>query len=66
MSFSSARDTPAFATIIDGNGQVTDFLRLQDMTKRRNAWRPKDKEAKVLKKILYSPNQTCFYKFLLC
>lgn len=46
VAYSTNRDTPAFATIIDGNGQVTDFLRLQDMTKRRNAWRPKDKEAK--------------------
>ncbi|XP_014787232.1 transcription elongation factor SPT6 [Octopus bimaculoides] len=46
VAYSTSWDIPSFAVIIDGNGQVTDFLRLQDLTKRRNAWRQRDKELK--------------------
>lgn len=34
---------------MNGEGEVTDFLRLPHFTKRRNAWRDEEREKKVSK-----------------
>ncbi|OWF42541.1 Transcription elongation factor SPT6 [Mizuhopecten yessoensis] len=47
LSFITARDTPGFGALIDGEGQVTDFIRMPYLTKRRNAWRQVDKDGKA-------------------
>lgn len=59
MAFSSARDHPVFCSLINGEGEVTDFLRLPYFTKRKNAWREDERERKTqdmetLKKFLIS------------
>ncbi|KAM4046625.1 transcription elongation factor SPT6 [Anomaloglossus baeobatrachus] len=59
MSFSSSRDHPVFCSLINGEGEVTDFLRLPYFTKRKNAWREEERERKTqdmetLKKFLIS------------
>ncbi|XP_053313046.1 transcription elongation factor SPT6 [Spea bombifrons] len=59
MAFSSARDHPVFCSLINGEGEVTDFLRLPYFTKRKNAWREEERERKAsdmetLKKFLIS------------
>uniref|UniRef100_A0A803TH55 SPT6 homolog, histone chaperone and transcription elongation factor n=1 Tax=Anolis carolinensis TaxID=28377 RepID=A0A803TH55_ANOCA len=59
IAFSSARDHPVFCALVNGEGEVTDFLRLPHFTKRRNAWREDDREKKAqdietLKKFLLS------------
>ncbi len=41
------RDEAAFGAITDGDGEVTDYVRLTGITKRRNAWREEDREKKV-------------------
>lgn len=59
IAFSSARDHPVFCSLINGEGEVTDFLRLPYFTKRKNAWREEERERKAhdmesLKKFLIS------------
>ncbi|XP_077150467.1 transcription elongation factor SPT6 [Ranitomeya variabilis] len=59
IAFSSARDHPVFCSLINGEGEVTDFLRLPYFTKRKNAWREEERERKTqdmetLKKFLQS------------
>ncbi|KAJ8312685.1 hypothetical protein KUTeg_010058 [Tegillarca granosa] len=39
-------DVAGFGALIDGEGQVRDFLRLVYLTKRRNVWRQADREGK--------------------
>lgn len=41
------RDTPVFCALINGEGEVVDFLRLPNFLKRRNAWREEEREKKV-------------------
>lgn len=41
------RDHPVFCALVNGEGEVTDFLRLPHFTKRRNAWREEEREKKV-------------------
>lgn len=41
------RDHPVFCALVNGEGEVTDFLRLPYFTKRRNAWREEERERKV-------------------
>ncbi|KAG9351596.1 hypothetical protein JZ751_022847 [Albula glossodonta] len=53
------RDTPVFCSLINGEGEVVDFLRLPYFLKRRNAWREEEREKKIqdienLKKFLIS------------
>lgn len=36
-----------FCALVNGEGEVTDFLRLPHFTKRRNAWREEEREKKV-------------------
>lgn len=46
-SISSFRDTPVFCALINGEGEVVDFLRLPYFMKRRNAFREEEREKKV-------------------
>lgn len=46
-SFSNSPDTPAFLAMLDGGGQVNDYLRLKYLLNRRNTNRPKEREDKV-------------------
>lgn len=41
------RDTPVFCALINGEGEVVDFLRLPYFMKRRNAFREEEREKKV-------------------
>lgn len=41
------RDHPVFCALVNGEGEVTDFLRLPHFTKRRNAWREDERDKKV-------------------
>ncbi|KAM3875493.1 transcription elongation factor SPT6-like [Diretmus argenteus] len=59
VAFSSSRDTPMFCALVNGDGEMGDFLRLPYFLKRRNAWREDDREKKLddiatLKKFLNS------------
>ncbi|KAI1903238.1 hypothetical protein AGOR_G00025160 [Albula goreensis] len=59
VAFASSRDTPVFCSLINGEGEVVDFLRLPYFLKRRNAWREEEREKKIqdienLKKFLIS------------
>ncbi|KAG7484785.1 hypothetical protein MATL_G00054020 [Megalops atlanticus] len=59
VAFASSRDTPVFCSLINGEGEVVDFLRLPNFLKRRNAWREEEREKKLqdienLKKFLIS------------
>ncbi|XP_015684982.1 transcription elongation factor SPT6-like, partial [Protobothrops mucrosquamatus] len=47
IAFSSARNHPVFCALLNGDGEVTDFLRLPHFTKRRNAWREEEREKKA-------------------
>lgn len=44
------RDTPVFCSLINGEGEVVDFLRLPYFMKRRNAFREEEREKKVQNK----------------
>ncbi|CAH3024911.1 unnamed protein product [Porites evermanni] len=46
-SISPNPDTPAFLAMLDGGGQVTDYLRLKYLLNRRNTTRAKEREDKV-------------------
>lgn len=39
LAYSDDREESAFGVIIDGDGEVTDYLRLPHITKRRNDFR---------------------------
>ncbi|XP_046876108.1 transcription elongation factor SPT6 isoform X1 [Hypomesus transpacificus] len=59
VAFSSSRDAPVFCSLINGEGEVVDFLRLPYFLKRRNAWKEDEREKKLhdietLKKFLTS------------
>jgi transcription elongation factor SPT6 len=41
------RDEASFCAIVDGDGEVTDFLRLPHIMKRRNGWNKEDASLKV-------------------
>ena len=40
-------ETSSFGALSDGEGQVTDFIRLVNITKSHHAWRAVDREGKV-------------------
>ena len=46
-SISPSPDIPAFLAMLDGGGQVSDYLRLKYLLNRRNATRAKEREDKV-------------------
>lgn len=59
VALADGRDTPVFCSLINGEGEVVDFLRLPYFLKRRNAWREDEREKKIqdiesLKKFLIS------------
>lgn len=43
----AGRDHPVFCALVNGEGEVTDFLRLPHFTKRRTAWREEEREKKA-------------------
>lgn len=47
MNILPDRDTPVFCALINGEGEVVDFLRLPHFMKRRNAFREDEREKKV-------------------
>ncbi|XP_064619005.1 transcription elongation factor SPT6-like [Lineus longissimus] len=46
IAFSQERDEAAFCALVDGDGEVTDFLRLIHLMKRRNAYNEDDRKHK--------------------
>jgi len=46
-SISSSPNIPAFLAMLDGGGQVSDYLRLKYLLNRRNTTRAKEREDKV-------------------
>ena len=45
--FMPDQNVAAFIAMLDGDGEVIDFLRLKHLLKRRNVGRQADREAKV-------------------
>ena len=41
------RDLASYGVIIDGDGQVTDFIKLQFLMMRKNSWKERERELKV-------------------
>ncbi|XP_076154074.1 transcription elongation factor SPT6 [Alosa pseudoharengus] len=59
VAYAGGRDNPVFCCLINGEGEVIDFLRLPNFLKRRNAWNEDEREKKLndietLKKFLLS------------
>ena len=57
------RDTPVFCALINGEGEVVDFLRLPYFMKRRNAFREDEREKKVQTKAVLLCSQQMFFCF---
>uniref|UniRef100_A0A668VNX6 Transcription elongation factor spt6 n=1 Tax=Oreochromis aureus TaxID=47969 RepID=A0A668VNX6_OREAU len=47
VAYAPSRDTPVFCALINGEGEVMDFLRLPYFMKRRNAFREDEREKKA-------------------
>ncbi|XP_050409437.2 transcription elongation factor SPT6 [Patella vulgata] len=47
MEMINNKDPSSFCALIDGDGEVTDYLRLTSLTVRRNSYRQQEREAKV-------------------
>ncbi|KAJ0061685.1 hypothetical protein NL108_005822, partial [Boleophthalmus pectinirostris] len=47
VAYAPSRDTPVFCALINGEGEVVDFLRLPYFMKRRNAFRDDEREKKA-------------------
>eukprot|EP00069_Balaena_mysticetus_P000124 bmy_00116T0 len=58
IAFSSARDHPVFCSLVNGEGEVTDFLRLPHFTKRRTAWREEEREKKAKISLTSTPHSS--------
>jgi len=43
----SVREEASFCAVVDGEGELTDFLRLPHIMKRRNGWNRDDADLKV-------------------
>jgi len=43
----ASRDEASFCAVVDGDGEMTDFLRLPHIMKRRNGWNRDDADLKV-------------------
>ncbi|CAL1273727.1 unnamed protein product [Larinioides sclopetarius] len=43
IAYSPERDVPAFCALLDGDGEVLEYLRLPHLLKRRNAWKEDDR-----------------------
>ncbi|KFM65277.1 Transcription elongation factor SPT6, partial [Stegodyphus mimosarum] len=66
IAYSPIREVPAFSALVDGDGEVLEFLRLPYLLNRRNAWREKDrilkeKDLNSLKNLILSkkPHVVC-------
>ncbi|OQR71125.1 transcription elongation factor SPT6 [Tropilaelaps mercedesae] len=46
IAYQNDWNTPAFGALISGEGEVTDYLRLENILKRRNARREQERDAK--------------------
>ncbi|GFR31977.1 transcription elongation factor SPT6 [Trichonephila clavata] len=46
IAYSNERDVPAFCALLDGDGEVAEYLRLPHMMKRKNSWKPEDRISK--------------------
>lgn len=40
-------EVAGFAAVVDGDGEMTDFIRLPHIMKRKNAWKDVDRDNKV-------------------
>ncbi|XP_055861753.1 transcription elongation factor SPT6 [Biomphalaria glabrata] len=47
IAFSTSNDTPAFGALIDGDASVMEYIRMENLTKRKNSWRELDKKGKA-------------------
>ena len=47
VSFIDVKDQASFAAMLDGDGQVVDFLRLKSLLKRAQSRRDEEREAKA-------------------
>ncbi|KAH9503861.1 Transcription elongation factor SPT6 [Bulinus truncatus] len=47
IAFSTNNDTPAFGALIDGDASVMEYIRMDNLTKRKNSWREVDKKGKA-------------------
>uniref|UniRef100_G3QB56 SPT6 homolog, histone chaperone and transcription elongation factor n=1 Tax=Gasterosteus aculeatus aculeatus TaxID=481459 RepID=G3QB56_GASAC len=47
VAYAPSRDTPVFCALINGEGEVVDFLRLPYFMKRRNAFKEDEREKKA-------------------
>ena len=55
-----------FCALVNGEGEVTDFLRLPHFTKRRNAWREEEREKKVSLGTAIVEMNVCTLLLVLC
>lgn len=65
-SISASPDTPAFLAMLDGGGQVSDYLRLKYLLNRRNTTRAKEREDKVRHWLDLVHGCHIFIQFLIC
>lgn len=66
IAYENNWEVPAFGALIDGTGEVMEYLRLPHLLKRKNAWREKERELKehdlkVLRKFILNkkPHVIC-------
>lgn len=55
-----------FCALVNGEGEVTDFLRLPHFTKRRNAWREEEREKKVRLSVAVVKMNVCMSLLVPC
>ncbi|XP_018496136.1 LOW QUALITY PROTEIN: transcription elongation factor SPT6-like, partial [Galendromus occidentalis] len=64
IAYQNDWNVPAFGALINGDGEVTDYLRLENILKRKNAWRESERAAKIsdlakLKKFIAEKKPHC-------
>ena len=60
-AFVPDQNAAAFMAMLDGDGEVVDFLRLKHLMKRKNSARVADKEAKVCFHVSIKLNQIIIF-----
>ncbi|GIX89466.1 transcription elongation factor SPT6 [Caerostris darwini] len=60
IAYSTDRDVPAFCALLDGDGEVVEYLRLPYLLKRKTSWREDERNSK--EKDLNSLRKTIFSK----
>ncbi|XP_064461195.1 transcription elongation factor SPT6-like [Ornithodoros turicata] len=48
IAYENNWEVPAFGALIDGTGEVSEYLRLPHLLKRKNAWKERERELKEL------------------